>query len=713
MLSEDENWSCLLAQLERIDLRVQCALHQAQMRPDDIHNMQGLVRAPEEIDALMMQPQGRPYWAAQEHADAQTGREGLAMESEPIARHSRLGQLIERFGLAPFERDVLLLALLPWFDARYSVLFAFIQDDARKRLPTIDFALNVLCRGGMEKTLRLASLMPQAPLVRHGLLTLKSKGDAADPWADTFLQVDKALYHFLAGHERPGLHDNGLPPLLAQCAQWLKPPAHMPDRHPELTARILQFCFGGGTSAAPQQATPVLLLRGYAGCGRGAALATAAAAVDRQTLSLDLELLPKEDEEALGVLVLALRETRLRASCLLLRSLPAMAETRQGLFAQFSRRIADHRSPLVYPIEPHAPPVWLGEVPHLLLDMPERSLAADEALLRSQLRQTAAAASPGVDLDLGALVKRFHLSFDTLTQTLDEADLHRAQRSSTASLTIEDLNAAFRLRSQQNFGKLAQRIAPVRNFDDLIIGPDLEQQLKEILATIRHKDRVLAQGFARKVGYGTGISALFHGDSGTGKTMVAEVLAGALGVDLIKIDLSTVVNKFIGETEKNISRIFDLAATDSGVLFFDEADALFGKRTETKDAHDRHANIEVSYLLQRLENHPGLVVLATNHRSHLDDAFTRRLTFIVRFSFPDVALRERMWRGIWPQQVRLADDIDFADLANKAAITGASIRNAALLATCLASEEGASCVGCTHIERALHRELVKIGRIAG
>jgi SpoVK/Ycf46/Vps4 family AAA+-type ATPase len=173
-----------------------------------------------------------------------------------------------------------------------------------------------------------------------------------------------------------------------------------------------------------------------------------------------------------------------------------------------------------------------------------------------------------------------------------------------------------------------------------------------------------------------------------------------------------VVNKFVGETEKNISRIFDLAEADAGVLFFDEADALFGKRTETKDAHDRHANIEVSYLLQRLENHPGLVVLATNHRSQLDEAFTRRLTFIVRFSYPDAALRERMWRGIWPQQVRLAGDIDFADFANKAAITGANIRNAALLAACLASEEGASCVGRTHIERALHRELVKIGRIA-
>ncbi|WP_211445289.1 ATP-binding protein [Collimonas humicola] len=710
-LSEEENWSCLLAQLERIDLMVQRALHRLQSHPDDKHNMQALVQAPEEVEALMAQPQGRPHWAVQEDADAVADQEEPAMESGPIARHSRLGQLIERFGLSPFERDVLLLALLPWFDARYSVLFSFIQDDTRKRLPTIDFALNVLCRDGMEKTAQLVSLMSQAPLVRHGLLTLKSKSDAAGQWADTVLQTDKELYHYLAGHETQRARDC-LPPLLAQCAQWLKPPENLPDRYPDLTARIVQFCFAGDIHVASPKATPVLLLRAHAGRGRGVAVATAAATADRQVLNLDLELLPKEDEDALHVLSLALRETRLRAGCLVLRSLPAMAEARRWLFAQFSARIVDHGLPLVCLTEPHAPQVWLGDLPQLLLDMPARSLAADEALLRAQLKKAGAAVSTEATLDLAALVKRFHLSADTLTHTLHEADLYRAQRSPAALLAIEDLYAAFRLRSQQNFGKLAQRIAPMRDFDDLIISDDLQQQLKEILAAIKHKDQVLAQGFGRKVSYGIGISALFHGDSGTGKTMVAEVLAGALGVDLIKIDLSTVVNKYIGETEKNISRIFDLAAADAGVLFFDEADALFGKRSETKDAHDRHANIEVSYLLQRLETYPGLVVLATNNRSHLDEAFTRRLTFITRFPFPDATLRERMWRSIWPPQVALADDIDFAALARKAIITGANIRNTALLATWLAAEEGAPCVGSGHVARALQRELVKMGRLA-
>ena len=222
---------------------------------------------------------------------------------------------------------------------------------------------------------------------------------------------------------------------------------------------------------------------------------------------------------------------------------------------------------------------------------------------------------------------------------------------------------------------------------------------------------MLEEGCARKVACGTGVSGLVWGDCGNGKTRVAEVRAGELGVDLIKIELSAVVNKYIGGTEKNLARMFDIAGQDAGVLFFDEADALFGKRSEVKDAKDRTANIEVSYLLQRLESYPGLVILATNHRNHLDSAFSRRLTFMIRFPFPDVHLRERMWRAIWPDAIQLAEEIDLHQLAQRAEMTGANIRNAALLASWLAAEEGDSRIQPHHIERAIKRELAKIGRV--
>lgn len=189
-------------------------------------------------------------------------------------------------------------------------------------------------------------------------------------------------------------------------------------------------------------------------------------------------------------------------------------------------------------------------------------------------------------------------------------------------------------------------------------------------------------------------------------------MAHALQVDLIKIDLSCVVNKYIGETEKNLGRIFDLAQADNGVLFFDEADALFGKRSQTKDAHDRHANIEVAYLLQRLESHPGLIILSTNHRHHLDSAFNRRFTFILRFSYPDADLRTQLWQSVWPVNTQLADDVNFAKLAARYDLTGANIFNVARLAAILAAKEQEDTICLQHIQHAVSRELSKLGRLS-
>ncbi len=692
---EDIADAYLLARLERIDLKLQQHLQAIYEREDDKHNMQGLVLTPEQIQQLLIQPEGRPYWTKQEQTEVK--REPRFKYQASVAE-SRLAQLATCFALTEFETDLLLLSLLPWFDSRYAILFSFLIDDPQKKQLTVALALQVLAPGASNTVSQQAFLLPQAKLIWHRLLHLKGRGNqGGSSWGDMLLQADAAIYHYLIGQD-------SLPLALTRCAQWLSVAESRWNPRPELSERIARYCFDNTTSTSP-----ILLLRGHRSSARAQAVAMAANSRARQTLCLDAELLPEEDEDALNVLLLALREARLRDACLILRSMPALAEARSVLFTRFSRHVEMHQGAIVCLIDPHTSSLWLANMPQLLLDMPQRSLAEDEALLRSHLQPFQLAD----DLDLTSLVRRFHLSLETLPQTLQEADLYRAQRSADALLSNQDLHTAFRLRAQQNFGKLAQRITPSRTFDDLIISDELTLQLQEIMAAIQYREHALEQGFARKIAYGTGISALFYGDSGTGKTLVAEVLANALGVDLIKVDLSTVVNKYVGETEKNLSRIFDLAAADAGVLFFDEADALFGKRSETKDAHDRHANIEVSYLLQRLESYPGLVILATNNRSHLDKAFTRRLTFITRFSFPDKPLRERMWRSIWPSTISLSDDIDFSELASKAEVTGANIRNIALLAVWLAAEEQAPCIRSTHIERALRRELSKMGRIVG
>ena len=244
-----------------------------------------------------------------------------------------------------------------------------------------------------------------------------------------------------------------------------------------------------------------------------------------------------------------------------------------------------------------------------------------------------------------------------------------------------------------------------------MLPSDTLAQLREMVATVRCRPQVYDHwGFGEKLALGKGLNALFAGESGTGKTMAADIMAGAIGLDLYKIDLSTVVSKYIGETEKNLDRIFNEAATSNAILFFDEADAIFGKRSEVKDSHDRYANIEISYLLQRMEAYDGIVILATNLRANLDDAFTRRLHFAVDFPFPEADDRERIWRLTAPPDLPLAPDVDFRLLAERFRIAGGNIRNIVLAAAFLAADQGQP-VGMAHLLHAARREYQKLGRL--
>ena len=235
--------------------------------------------------------------------------------------------------------------------------------------------------------------------------------------------------------------------------------------------------------------------------------------------------------------------------------------------------------------------------------------------------------------------------------------------------------------------------------------------LREICNHVKYRDRVYGDwGFGRKLALGKGLAVLFAGPSGTGKTMAAGIIAAELGLDLYKIDLSTVISKYIGETEKNLSRVFEEAETSNAILFFDEADALFGKRSEVRDSHDRYANVEVGYLLQRMEEYEGVAILATNLRKNMDDAFVRRLHFTVDFPFPDEEDRHRIWKGIWPQDTPLDATIDLDLLASRYEVAGGNIKNIAVAAAFLAADEG-EVVRMSHVIQATLREYQKTGKL--
>ncbi len=301
-----------------------------------------------------------------------------------------------------------------------------------------------------------------------------------------------------------------------------------------------------------------------------------------------------------------------------------------------------------------------------------------------------------------------------------QIDPERIQRSVVAAVrlgpsagdsTVAAVQRVARELSPTPLPQGVRQIVPIYSWDDIVLSAARKELLQAIPLHVLQAGRVLEEwGFASRIPYGQGVAALFSGPSGTGKTMAAQIIAGALGVDLLQVDLSKTISKYIGETEKNLDRVFDAAEATGSVLLFDEADAIFGKRTEIKDAHDRHANVEVAYLLQRMESFRGLAVLTTNFKQNIDDAFVRRLRFVVEFALPTAAERERIWRKAFPTTAPLAGDVDVALLASRLQIPGGSIQNIALHAAFFAAVGGGP-ITAAHLVAATRRELVKIGML--
>jgi ATP-dependent 26S proteasome regulatory subunit len=339
-------------------------------------------------------------------------------------------------------------------------------------------------------------------------------------------------------------------------------------------------------------------------------------------------------------------------------------------------------------------------IPTIKLEVRKPAVAEQQTIWRSLVEPLA----PNLNGELESLTAQFSLSLD---------DIHAAGAELRERLSPTNQNEASNIlwdicrnHSRKGLERLAQRIEPAATWSDLVLPEPQRRTLREMASHVRQRSKVYEQwGFAAKGLRGLGISALFAGTSGTGKTMAAEVLANELRLDLYRIDLSAVVSKYIGETEKNLRRVFDAAEQGGAILLFDEADALFGKRTEVKDSHDRYANIEVSYLLQRMEAYRGLAILTTNRKESIDNAFLRRIRFVVQFPFPDAALRAEIWRRIFPKETP-TENLDLVKLS-RLNVAGGNIRNMALNAAFLAAD-GSESVRMKHLLRAARSEYMKL-----
>ena len=634
-------------------------------------NQRHLLAALAPVRAALAIHSGAP---ADQIPDAAELRRALAAAEEALPAPSALQRICEGFKLSAFERDILLLCARRELDASFAKLCASARGDERRAFPTFGLALAALPEA------HWSALSPAAPLRNWRLLEVAP----GEHLTSSTLHLDERVLHFLAGVLAPDARLRGLLEPVADPDQL--PPSHL-DLARQLATLWRQSQHDGAFPAVQLTA-------------RDASSAAALAAVAASALDLRLQILRAAD-------------------------LPIAATERENFARLLDREAVLGRFALLVELDPGASPDTIHAAASLLDLMQGPSLVCSADPLRLRARALARIAVPapapaeqrqlwrealGPDVaaalngQVDLVSSQFQLSPAAIRAAgSDVARRHSTQDARDPGTALWD---ACRAQTRPKLDGLAHRIEALATWDDLVLPAAQCQTLRTIAAHVRQRARVYEEwGFAARSDRGLGIGALFSGGSGTGKTMAAEVLANELRLDLYRIDLSALVSKYIGETEKNLRQVFDAAEAGGAILLFDEADATFGRRSEVRDSHDRYANIEIGYLLQRVETYRGLVILTTNQPQSLDTAFSRRIRFTIQFPFPDVAQRAEIWRRVFPASTP-TEGLQVGKLA-RLNLAGGHIRNLALNAAFLAADAHEP-VRMSHLLAAAQTEFAKL-----
>jgi ATPase family associated with various cellular activities (AAA) len=614
-------------------------------------------------------------WLAQRLGPAVESEAEKSAELEKAVAVARTGMqpppavdlLAELFALTGFERQLLLLCAGVEMDSRLAERCAEARGHPGRAHVTFGLAMAYL------PDPHWSALTPSRPLRRLRMLEVQSGNNlTAAP-----LRIDERILHFLAGL-------NVVDPRLESLLRTSPFPEWIAEEHRAIAAHATQLV------ANYSQYSPLVHLCGDDSLGQEDIAAVAAHDTGRELFVVRMEELPAIGSELEQFALLWERESLLIPGALLIQcaaaglSIPAgyLTERLQGLVFLASRE------------------AFRLARAFIRLDANKPGPVAQKQLWQKALGTTA----ENLNGTLDDLSEQFRLSARMIFSTSALLALEEGP------LQPDYLWHACRALARPKLEDLAQRIVPCATWDDLMLPEQQMQTLRQLATQVRHRLKVYeAWGFAAKGRRGLGVSALFTGVSGTGKTMAAEVLARELRLDLYRIDLSAVVSKYIGETEKNLKQVFDAAEEGGVLLLFDEADALFGKRSEVRDSHDRYANIEVGYLLQRMDAYQGLAILTTNLKSSMDRAFQRRLRFTVNFPFPDAIQREAIWSRIFPAETP-THGLDYKLLA-QLNIAGGNIRNIALNAAFLAAERGnGTPVEMEHLAQAARLQAQKLER---
>ena len=705
----------ILAELERVDLLIKLHVLQAQRVYQNKAEFQGLFISEQEVERLLKQPIGRPIWVNVEKGSSfAKSRTILSQMADAIAKRKeeslkrgvslRLEELSRRFYLSPLDVDILLICLAPELDCKYERLFSYLQDDITRKKPSVYLVSNLLSSSFENKLASRNHFDPESPLFKLAVLSIFDEPQQQNsPLYSKLLKLDDRLVSYLLGGNR-------IDSRLRSSTRLIEPDIQF--KNLVLPADLVGHILFLSTKKYNQNGGPIFYFKGPYGVGKQSAAEATCRQLGKRLLRIEGDhLINSEGLSFEDKLTLVLRESKLQNAAIYWKGFDALLSEDKRTMLGFLLKALEEHSGLTFLSgeagwEPRdalhqrtfAPIVFSVPAFGERLELWQRSLNGNTAI--------------SSDLDMYSLSNKFILSGGQIRDIVATAKNHALKKKSeNANLNMKTLYAACRAHSNQKLSELSKKIKPKFTWTDIVLPQDKLALLNEIINHVKYKQKVYFDwGFEEKMSLGKGLTVLFSGPSGTGKTMAAEIIAGELDLDIYKIDLSLIVSKYIGETEKNLSKIFAEAETSNAILFFDEADALFGKRSEVKDSHDRYANIEIAYLLQKMEEYEGITILASNLRKNLDDAFVRRIKFIIEFPIPDEPHRYQIWQVHLPKRAPIEEDLDFDFLARNFKLTGGNIKNSVLHAAFLsASEESA--INMKHIIQGIQREFQKAGKV--
>ena len=617
---------------------------------------------------------------------------------------SRLGYLATMLSLGRFEERCLVLALAPEVDSKYSEIYSYLQDSISRSRPTIDLALQLFSTDPDDRI----AFSPSAPLMRSHLLVEREPYESRLPMSQRTLSLEDRVLGFL--FESPEID--------YQIENWvnLLPVPKLPPRVPldhailDKTVTMARDCYAGGKA----ERRPIFHLLGRPGSGRRALAEVVCRESGTPLLAADMRAAgrPRDKVDSLWRLG---RESLLQNAAILIENFDdLLEEDAEAALAALLQTIDDFSAPLVFLCGSREwrPPQVSTESPFVSVPCLSPSSHQRIALWNYHLETKHLL----TDAEIAVLAGSFDFTDGQIREVVASArSMVSWEGTPEAPLGLEAVRAACRKQALPNVGHLARRVEPTQSWASLKLPEAPMKQLREIAAHVKHSAEVFGEwGFAQEFKYGVGLAACFEGVSGTGKTMAAGILAAETGQDLIRTDLSAIQSKYIGETNKHLNRLFDEAQTANAILFIDEADALFGKRSEVKDSHDRYANSEVAFLLQKIEDYRGTVILATNMKQNMDEAFLRRLRFVIHFPFPEADMRLEIWKAIFPKDAPVDPNLDYSWLARRLKIPGGNIKNIAIRAAFLAADKPLiprrHNIDMSCIIEAAKREYEKLGR---